>query len=121
MSRLAILAKKGNQACTEVCVIIADTFLQRAIGLLFTKKLEDKNALLIKPCSDVHTLFMRFNIDILFLSKDYQVLDIKENVRPFRFVLGPKHTFAVLEMAGGAAKSARLNTGDWLSFDLRKI
>lgn len=119
MSRHATLVDKNGETWGDVSVRIADTFLQRAIGLLLTKQLDKKQALLIKPCSDVHTLFMRFSIDVLFLSKDNQVLGIKENVRPFRFVFGPKKTFAVLEMASGAARSAGVNTGDWLSFNVQ--
>lgn len=93
----------------------ADNFLKRAIGLLATRQLPDNKGLHIVPCKDVHTWFMRFSIDVVFLNKDNRVLAIRESVQPFRFVLGPKDTFSVLELASGAAALAGIEMGDVLS------
>jgi uncharacterized membrane protein (UPF0127 family) len=94
----------------------ADNFLTRAVGLLATKTLPGDRGLWIVPCKDVHTWFMRFSIDVVFLGKDNRVLAIKEGVKPFRFVLGPKGTVSVLELASGMAVRTGIDQGDILGF-----
>lgn len=101
----------------DVDVMIADRFWQRAVGLLSHASLPMGSALLIKPCKDVHTFFMRFNIDILFLDKEYRVLSVRSNIAPYRFVFGPKGSIAVLEMGSGAADAAGIDKGHVLGFN----
>lgn len=97
-------------------VQVAANFWSRAIGLLFTGKLGEDQGLWIRPCSDVHTWFMRYSIDVVFLGKDNRVLAISENVAPFRFVFGPKGSQTVLELASGAAMLSGIKVGDMLNF-----
>ena len=61
-----------------------DTFFSRLIGLMFKKNLPDGSGVVLKPCTQIHTCFMRFNIDVIFLDKDLQVLHIIENMKPWR-------------------------------------
>ncbi len=81
-------------------------------GLLGRDGLPTDQALVLAPCSSVHTFFMRFPIDILFVSRDGVVLRIRRAVRPWRLAarLG---AFAVIEMAAGAATDTQV--GDRLS------
>jgi uncharacterized protein len=66
--------------------------------------------LLLKPTPSIHTCFMRFPIDAVFLDADLRVLDVKPDLRPWRFA-GRRHTRAVLELAGGEAQRLMLRTG----------
>lgn len=107
---------KGKSVRIPVAIAQANNFITRAIGLLATKELLDGQGLLIVPCKDVHTWFMRFSIDVVFLGKNNEVLAIRDSVKPFRFVLGPKGTVSVLELASGIAVRAGIEQGDHLSF-----
>ncbi len=71
-------------------------------GLLGRDGLAAAEALVLAPCSAVHTWFMRFPIDILFVSRSGEVLKVRRAVRPWRLAvrLG---AFAVIETAAGAA------------------
>jgi uncharacterized membrane protein (UPF0127 family) len=60
----------------------------------------------------IHTLFMRFAIDVVFLDRDYVVIKVVENVRPWRFA-GARRAKAVLELPTGSA-ARRLRVGERL-------
>ena len=61
-----------------------DTFFGRLIGLMFKKSLPAGSGIILKPCTQIHTCFMRFNIDVVFLDKNLKVLHIIENMKPWR-------------------------------------
>lgn len=54
-------------------VYIADSFIDRLFGYMFRKK-PHYEAILFKPCNSIHTFFMKFNIDVLFLDKNMKVI-----------------------------------------------
>jgi uncharacterized membrane protein (UPF0127 family) len=85
------------------------------LGLMFRKGLAEGEALLIDPCSSVHTFFMRFPIDVLFLDKEGRVVKIAAGLKPYRAALG-KGCKRVLEMAAGGAAGAGVQVGDQLTF-----
>lgn len=80
-------------------VRIADSFLSRLIGLLFTSELPKYDCILISPCGSIHTIGMKYPIHIVFLSMDNKVLDIRLDVKPNRFCLGPTATKKVVELS----------------------
>lgn len=71
-------------------------------GLLGREGLRPDEALVLAPCSGVHTWFMRFPIDVLFVSRTGTVLKARRAVRPWRLALR-LGSFAVVEMAAGAS------------------
>ncbi len=81
--------------------MVADTFLRRARGLMGKRGLADQEALWISPCGSVHTCFMRFSIDLLFLDRDLRVKGQRRCVKPYRMVLGPPGSHSVLELPAG--------------------
>lgn len=83
----------------------ADTFLKRLQGLMFRTRLSGTSGLLISPCQQVHTHFMRFAIDVLFLDDCHQVLHIERNMQPWRFSRFIRQGRAVLEVNAGGASS----------------
>ncbi|MEJ2639977.1 MAG: DUF192 domain-containing protein [Desulfosarcinaceae bacterium] len=88
-------------------VMVADRFLLRARGLLGRRRLADPEGLWIHPCGSVHTCFMRFRIDVIFLDPELRILAQRSDVKPFRVAVGPSGTRSVLELpAGRVAQSA---------------
>ena len=92
-----------------------DSFLGRLIGLMGKKNLKKGQGIILKPCSQIHTCFMRFTIDAVFCDKTGNVLYVKENMKPWRwgrFVRGSRYT---LELPGGCL-AGRVKVGDELVF-----
>ena len=82
-------------------------------GLLGRSALAPDAALVIAPCSAVHTIGMHFPIDVIFASRDGRVTKIRSAVPPRRMAIG-LGAFAVIEMAAGEAARAGLQTNDRL-------
>lgn len=78
-------------------VYVAKSFMERFKGLMFVSKQKSFN-LLIKNCNSIHTCFMKFNIDVFCLDKNFKVVKIYKNIKPFRFVLPVKNTYNILEI-----------------------
>ena len=81
---------------------MADSVRARAKGLLGRSGLEPGEGLLLRPASSVHTAFMRFPIDVVFLDRELNVLDVREAVRPWRMA-ARRGARAVLELGAGEA------------------
>jgi uncharacterized protein len=64
--------------------IVADTFSKRACGLLGRREFKPGEALILDPCNSIHTFFMRFPIDVLFVDKNNKVIKVLVNLKPFR-------------------------------------
>jgi uncharacterized protein len=75
-------------------------------GLLGRDGLDAGHALIIAPCSSIHTFFMRFTIDVLFVAKDGRVVKVRPHVRPWRMALAFR-SFAVVELPAGASADTR--------------
>lgn len=91
----------------------ADSFISRLVGLLNKKSLSIDEGLLLINCSSIHCFFMKITIDVVYLSKDMEVL-YKETVKPWRIGKIVKNTAHVLELAEGA--SDKISVGDKLEF-----
>lgn len=61
-------------------VLIANSFTKRLFGYMF-RKTPHHNVILLNPCNSIHTFFMKFNIDVLFLDEHMQVIKKIENLR----------------------------------------
>jgi uncharacterized membrane protein (UPF0127 family) len=83
-------------------------------GLLDRASLPPDHALILAPSSFVHTFFMRFPIDVLFVARDGQVLKVRLAV-PARRIAGKLGAFAVIELAAGAINRRDTTVGDRLS------
>ena len=92
------------QSETDVCfrtVALAEGPCERMRGLLGRKRLPVGHAMWFKPCASIHTFFMHFSIDLVFLSRELVVTDVRINVRPWRVVVGARGTYSVLEAQTG--------------------
>jgi uncharacterized protein len=80
-------------------------------GLLGRRELAAEEGLLIRPAPSIHTFFMRFAIDAVFVSRDGEVLKVAANVRPWR-TRSCRHAYAVLELAAGEAARRGIAVGE---------
>ncbi|MBI5598335.1 MAG: DUF192 domain-containing protein [Deltaproteobacteria bacterium] len=81
-------------------------------GLIGKKGLKKGEALLIRPCRGVHTLGMRFPIDVLFLDSGGRVVGIRENMPPMRLSWFFLKAEAALELPAGTVSSTGTMVGD---------
>lgn len=75
-----------NTPAGDIDTKIADNFFSRLKGLLGTKELRVGEGLLLMDCNAVHTFWMQYAIDIVFLDADYKVLKIGTNIVPGKAV-----------------------------------
>ena len=90
---------------------IADSFFMRFVGLMFQKSLPRAVGLLLIPCNSVHMCFMRFAIDVVYLDKDYKILKVVKNLRPWIGLSMCAKAYATLEMTAGEADRCGLDVG----------
>jgi hypothetical protein len=81
---------------------IADGFWSRLVGLQLRRPLPSDAGLLMVPCNSVHTCFVRFPVDVVFLDRRGVVLAVRRGLRPWRLALGPRGSRAVLEVLAGS-------------------
>ena len=112
---VTIAAEDGPVVC-ESCVL-ADSPLRRLRGLLGRSRLEPGQGILIRPAPAIHTWFMRFAIDAVFLDADLTVLSVRPELRPWRMA-AHRGARAVLELTAGEAERRRVRAGDRLEVSL---
>lgn len=94
---------------------LADGFLSRLCGLLGRSSLDPGSGLLIRPSSGVHTMWMRFPIDVVALDKDLRVVKTWRRLPPWRVTSVSFRTHSVLELAPGQIDACRIEPGDRLA------
>jgi uncharacterized protein len=107
LNTVKVFKSDGLFICTAS---VADRFVSRGVGLLGRKALGLQEGLLIKPCSSVHTLFMRFAIDVLYLDDEGSVLRAV-SMPSFRFSSGGPGATTVLELPAYAITTYRIAVG----------
>ncbi|MBI2671160.1 DUF192 domain-containing protein [Candidatus Woesearchaeota archaeon] len=91
---MKLINKSKNIVIAEK-VKIYSTSLARLKGLMFSK-LEDNEAIILKSSlesislTSIHTFFVFFPIDVVWLNKNLEIVDIRLNVKPFTFLIKPK-------------------------------
>jgi uncharacterized protein len=110
---VALTSADGSTVC-DSC-IVADRMLPRMKGLLGRRELASGEGMLIRPTSSIHTFFMRFPIDAVFLSRSGEVLKVAKNVGAWRarFCRG---AHSVLELSAGEAERRNVTPGAQLEF-----
>ncbi len=89
----------------------ANNVAKRMVGLLNRKSLAPGEGLLLDRCYGVHTFFMRFPIDVLFLDKDYRVIRAVRALPPWR-TCAVKQSMYVLELPAGQIEHSQTTAGD---------
>jgi len=96
----------------------ADNFLTRLVGLLKRTNLGPEEALWLTPSRGIHTIGMKFPIDIVFLNKSHHVVGLMAGLAPYR--ISPVHFngYSVLELPNGTIKKSRTEIGDQFEISL---
>lgn len=82
-------------------MVQAKKMVSRMIGLMFVEAMPDCDGFLITPCTSIHTFFMRFPLDIVFLDKNFKVVKVIHNIKPWRMTGVYFKAHHVLEMRAG--------------------
>lgn len=93
---------------------VATSEWARGKGLIGTKSLGPEEALLIPRCNSIHTFFMSFAIDCVFLDKNNKVKEVHANVKPYRIVWPVWGARSVIEFPAGRAQELNIVVGDEL-------
>jgi len=87
-------------------------FFQRLVGLRGRGRLENHGGLWMARCTAIHTFWMRFPLDVVFLDRDFIVKKTVKGLRPFRPVIMCWHAEGVLELPEGTIERAQIQIGD---------
>lgn len=115
----AWLRNRGGD--TPIDLQVADSFWSRFVGLMFRRALGIGCGLLLKRCSSVHTAWMRFSIDVLYLDQQGVILGVRHGLKPWRASAittqerrGSAGPVDVLELPAGTARQLQIGSGDRL-------
>ncbi len=108
MKEIELKTEDGRVVC-ERC-LVAEGPLTRTRGLLGKLAMEEGEGLLLRPASSIHTFFMRFSIDAVFLGRSGEVLKVAHDLAPWR-VARCSGARAVLELPAGESARRGLEPG----------
>ena len=96
---------------------VARSLWSRFWGLMGRRDLPHGEGLLLRSTSSIHTAFMRFPIDVVFIDRSQRVVKVAPEVKPFRISLALRGARSALELPSGMAAAARVEPGDELVID----
>lgn len=98
-------------------VKVADSVLSRMIGLLGRSSLKPEGGIWIVPCNSIHTIGMRFTIDIILIDRNFKVVGLRELVRPFSITRPNLRAESILELPAHTIFKSRTEIGDQLQIE----
>jgi uncharacterized protein len=108
--RVAI-TRNGDRVCQH-CLVV-QSLGRRLKGLLGRRALSQDEGLMLEPAAAVHTWFMRFPIDVVFLDGDGRILRVVDSLGPWRLV-ARRGAKSALQLPAGAIARCDLQVGDVL-------
>ncbi|MDP4178991.1 MAG: DUF192 domain-containing protein [Bacillota bacterium] len=100
-----------NKVIAEI--YLADTFIKRFLGYMFQKQPKYKS-IAICPCNSIHTFFMKFNLDVLFVNDEMKVIKKISDLKPGKTIFPVKEAKMVIEAKTGTF--CNLAEGDFIKF-----
>jgi uncharacterized protein len=116
MGTLTLRREDGRIVCERVAV--ADRAHRRMRGLMGRRRLSSGQGMVIRPAFAIHTHFMRFPIDAVFLDSDQVVIAVEKNLRPWR-TASCRGAREVVELAAGECDRRGLEVGDRVAWASR--
>lgn len=110
---MALLVNDRTKAVVASTVELALTRKVRRKGLLGRDRLEADTAMLISPCCSVHTVSMRFPIDVVFVDREGRAVRLVHALQPWRLAASFRAR-AVIELAAGRLRACGVEVGDRL-------
>ena len=98
-------------------LLVPRTFIGRGLGLMFRQHLQPGTGMWIAPCSGIHTFFMGFAIDAVFVDRRLHIVRVLPRLRPWRLVPIVLGAHSVLELPAGAVAGLRLERGEALAVE----
>lgn len=92
----------------------ADAFFSRFLGLMGRR--QSSEGLWLIPCASIHTFMMRFDLDVVFLSRDEKIVSIHRGMKPGRTALGGKGAWSAVEMPSDLHLTDSLAVGEPFPF-----
>jgi hypothetical protein len=111
---MAVLKNKIENTVLFEKLFVANTLWARGVGLLGRRSMPSDEAILIIRCNSIHTFFMKFPIDCVFLDKNMKVKSIRTNIGPGRIVFPVWGASSVIELAAGVSNQRNIKVGDQL-------
>lgn len=99
----------------------ADNFLTRLVGLLKRTHLGPEEALWLTPSKGIHTIGMKFPIDVVFLTKSNEVIGLISGMPPYRISSVHFRGYSVIELPNGTIRKSRTEIGDKLEISLAEV
>jgi uncharacterized membrane protein (UPF0127 family) len=99
----------------------ADNFLTRLVGLLKRTHLGPEEALWLMPSRGIHTIGMKFPIDVMFLTKDNKVIGLRSELAPYRISAVYWRGYSVVELPSGTIRKSHTEIGDQLEISLAEV
>lgn len=118
MGTLTLRREDGRIVCERV--IVADRAHRRMRGLLGRRRLSPGQGMVLRPAFAIHTHFMHFPIDVVFLDSDQVVIAVERNVRPWR-TASCRGAREVVELAAGECERRGLEVGDRVAWASRSM
>ncbi|MFA4015746.1 MAG: hypothetical protein RUDDFDWM_000839 [Candidatus Fervidibacterota bacterium] len=116
---IGVVKNKSKGTTLAHACLIATSTLERMKGLLGTKSLAEGFGMLLIPCRGIHTFFMRYAIDVVFIDAQMRVVNLVQSLQPWR-LCAPLKTNAsmVLELPAGKIAQTLTAVGDELEVNL---
>jgi len=88
-------------------LVVWRSLLAKGIGLMGRRQMVG-DGVWMENCRSIHTCFLRFSIDVIFIARDLRLLRIVAELPPWRLVWAPKGTVHVVELPAGSIRRAKL-------------
>ena len=96
---------------------LASSHASRFFGLMGRKGVEDGGGLLLAKSASIHSFFMRFRFDAIFIDRDNRVTKVVPAMRQWWIAFGGRGAKDVIELRAGVAERTGTKPGDTLAFD----
>jgi len=113
LKEVVLVGPRGQVVCGRCHM--AESSPSRMRGLIGRRRLDGGEGMLLRPANSIHTAFVRFPIDAVFLDRELTVLSVRRELKPWRAAWDWKAS-AVLELAAGECERLGVNPGDRLAW-----
>jgi uncharacterized membrane protein (UPF0127 family) len=109
LSRNTILAEEA---------VVAKTLTSRLKGLIGRSSLAKGEGFIIPRCGSIHTFFMRFPLDVIFLNHHNHVVKLSREIKPFKLLDCPFRGKVTIELPAGTIKASSTDIGDRIELQI---
>lgn len=111
MKKGTIIVSRDDIEIITIKGMQTQSMKERLGGLLVLEALKQEQALWIRPCNSVHTVAMKYALDLVYIDKNNKVVSLVNNLKPWRMSLC-LHAKAVMELVAGSLQQLDIQLGD---------